>query len=114
MNKIKSWKDFVSENTHSKLVISRVKSKNWVENNFNTHLEFILKTIGYKMKKGLDSQGLIDELEKVKEMAIKYFTKFPEKIPGEVELNFIQTNVGSIIPVTNNIGGVFRDKTYFK
>ncbi|NDA78086.1 MAG: hypothetical protein EBY07_09870 [Actinobacteria bacterium] len=93
--------------------VNRSRSSQWISNYFNTHLQFILDTIGYKIPKNLDSDELKRELEEVEERAIEFFTKFPEKLPNEDQIDFKRVDTGSIHPITNRVGGVHRDRSFF-
>ena len=93
--------------------LARSRATQWISNYFNTHLQFILDTIGYKIPKNLDSDELKKHLEEVEEKAIEFFTKFPEKLPNDDQIDFKRVNVGSSVPITNNVGGVHKDKTFF-
>ena len=93
--------------------LNRSRASRWISNYFNTHLQFILDTIGYKIPKNLDSDQLKEELKEVEERAVEFFTKFPEKLPNDDQIDFKRVNVGSAVPITNRVGGVHKDKTFF-
>lgn len=96
------------ENFDTTSPVDIVQSKNWVENNLEKNLQYILKKIGYKIPKNLSSEEIEKEIDKVREMAHKYFSKNPKDMTQEPHVNFFQTSFGSIVPITNQTGGVHR------
>lgn len=89
------------------------QSKNWVDNNIERNLQYILKKIKYKIPKNLTSDELDKEIDKVREMAYKYFTENPKDITQEPNINFVRVSMGSIVPKTNQTGGVHQDTGVF-
>lgn len=87
-----------------------IDAKTFVEEALNKDgLGYILKCLGHKMPKDLTGEELDKEIEKIKVEAIKYFMKNPNqmiKVPG---FDFFPYKGGTVAPVTNNVGGVYRE-----
>ncbi len=86
-----------------------LNAKKYVEGLFSQGLNQMTKDICKEM--GIDAPKSDEELEKVKEMAIKYFTENPERMKKSTsEMTFKTVPVRTDpIPKTNNIGGVYHE-----
>lgn len=87
-----------------------IDAKSFVEEALNKDgLGYILKCLGYKMPKDLTGEELDEEIEKIRVQAIKYFMKNPNQIIKVPEFGFFPYKGGSVVPKTNNIGGIARE-----
>jgi len=81
-------------------------AKNYVETTFaggsNSDVAAICKEIGIKPPK--DDQ----ELESVKEMAVDYFIKNPERMKSTSSVRSMPVK-SSVVPTTNNVGGALHE-----
>lgn len=89
---------------------TKKEATDFVERALNQNgMGYLMRHTKYQIPKYLTGPELDAEVEKLKEVAIEFFSKNPELIPAEPTFDFFKVNTGSDVPKTNKVGGALRE-----